>query len=119
MILQGLKSKIHRATVTEANLDYEGSVTLDLELMEAAGILEYEVVNVWNITSGTRLTTYAMTPAPRGSGVICINGSAAHLAKEGDLVIITSFANFTPEELKKHKPTKVLVDANNKITQIK
>src|SRR5438270_13452220 len=82
-----LKSKIHRATVTHADVDYEGSVTLDAHLLEAADILPYEEVHVWNVTRGTRLRTYAMVGEP-GSGIVCINGAAARLAHPGDLVII-------------------------------
>ena len=85
------KAKIHRATVTHADLDYEGSVTIDEDLMDAAGIWNYEAVHVWNITRGTRLQTYALK-GPRGSGVICINGAAAHLNQPGDQVILATFA---------------------------
>src|SRR5947209_15119169 len=87
-----LKSKIHRATVTHADVDYEGSVTLDPRLLEAADILPYEKVHVWNVTRGTRLETYAI-PGEAGSGVVCINGAAAHLARPGDLVIIATFVD--------------------------
>lgn len=86
-----LKSKIHRATVTHADLEYEGSVSIDEDLLDASGIWEFEAVHVWNITRGTRLQTYAIR-GQRGSGVICINGAAAHLNKPGDLVILASFA---------------------------
>ena len=85
------KSKIHRATVTQADLDYEGSVTIDAELMRAADILPYEKVHIWNRTNGSRLETYALE-APAGSGVICVNGAAAHHAQPGDIVIIATFA---------------------------
>ena len=88
------RSKIHRATVTHANLAYEGSVTIDDDLLKAADILEFEKVHVWNVTRGTRLVTYAMRGEP-GSGVICINGAAAHLVSPGDLVIIATFAQFS------------------------
>ena len=108
------KSKIHRATVTHADLDYEGSVTIDQDLMEAAGFCEYEQVHVWNITRGTRLQTYAIA-GQRGSGVICINGAAAHLNKPGDLVIIATFAELEESEARTHRPTVVLVDRANKI----
>lgn len=119
MLLSILKSKIHRAVVTDANVDYEGSITLDQDLVEAAGLHVHEMVHVWDATSGNRLYTYVMTPAPRGSGTVCINGAAAHLIKKGHIVIITSFVNLTKEELKTHKPIKVLVDSHNKIKQIK
>ncbi len=108
------KAKIHRATVTHADLDYEGSVTIDEDLLEAAGILEYEAVHVWNITRGTRLQTYALKGA-RGTGVICINGAAAHLNKPGDLVILATFAELEASELRDFKPTVVLVDRQNRI----
>ncbi|QDT85232.1 aspartate 1-decarboxylase [Gimesia chilikensis] len=107
-----LKSKIHRATVTEANLAYNGSVTIDQELMEAADIVEWEQVQIYNITSGTRLTTYAIVGEP-GSGVICINGAAAHLVNPQDLVIIASYAEYKEKEARDHQPKVVLVDENN------
>jgi aspartate 1-decarboxylase len=108
------KSKIHRARVTQADLDYEGSVTIDASLMEAAEILPYEQVAVWNVTRGTRLETYAMRGAP-GSGVVCINGAAAHLVGPGDLVIIATFADYDDAEARAHVPRVVLVDENNRI----
>ena len=107
------KSKIHRATVTQADLDYEGSVTIDEGLMEAANICDYEMVHIWNITRGTRLQTYAIR-GERGSGVICINGAAAHLMKPKDMVIIATFAEMEEAEARSFKPTVVLVDAENK-----
>jgi aspartate 1-decarboxylase len=108
------KSKIHRATVTHADLDYEGSVSIDEDLMDAAGIWEYEAVHVWNITRGTRLETYAIK-GKRGSGVICINGAAAHLNKPGDLVILATFAEMDDSEARTHVPKVVLVDRQNRI----
>ena len=90
------KSKIHRATVTQADLDYEGSVTIDADLMRAADMLPYEKVHIWNRTNGTRLETYALE-GPAGSGVICVNGAAAHLARPGDMVIIATFAEVESE----------------------
>ncbi|OGQ08489.1 MAG: aspartate 1-decarboxylase [Deltaproteobacteria bacterium RIFCSPLOWO2_12_FULL_40_28] len=119
MLYQILKSKIHRATVTDANVDYEGSITLDGELMEAGGFITNEMVHIWDVTSGDRLYTYVMPPAERGSGTVCINGSAALRIKKGHTIIITSFVNLTPEEVNRHKPTKVLVDKQNKIQAIK
>jgi aspartate 1-decarboxylase len=110
------KSKIHRATVTQADLHYEGSVTIDQELLEAAGIWEYEAVHVWNITRGTRLQTYALR-GERGSGVVCINGAAAHLNQPGDLVILATFAEMDEAEAQQHVPTVVLVDGQNRITE--
>src|SRR6516164_4095822 len=85
-----LKSKIHRATVTEANLHYEGSLTVDAGLLEAADILPFEEIHVWNVTRGSRLVTYAMAGEP-GSGIVCVNGAGAHLAQPGDLIIVASF----------------------------
>jgi aspartate 1-decarboxylase len=110
------KSKIHRATVTHADLDYEGSVTIDEDLLDAAGIWEYEAVHVWNITRGTRLQTYAIK-GERGSGVICINGAAAHLNKPGDLVILATFADMDADEARAHEPQVVLVDGKNRIVE--
>ncbi len=114
MIRTLLKSKIHRATVTESALHYEGSVTVDVDLMEAADILDHEQVSIYNITSGTRLTTYAI-PGEAGSGKICINGAAAHLASPGDLVIIASYATYTEAEIKDYVPRVILVDESNQI----
>jgi aspartate 1-decarboxylase len=109
------KSKIHRATVTHADLDYEGSVTIDGILMRAANILPYERVNIWNVTNGSRLETYALEGTP-GSGLICVNGAAAHHAKPGDLVIIATFADAVDEdEARAWKPTVVRVDASNRL----
>ena len=108
------KSKIHRATVTHADLDYEGSVTISGELMDAAGMLEHEQVHIWNVTRGTRLVTYAL----RGDvdrGIICINGAAAHLANPGDKVIIATCAEVEAEAAKGWQPTVVFVDAANKM----
>lgn len=107
------KSKIHRATVTHADLEYEGSVTIDEDLMDAAGIWEYEAVHVWNITRGTRLQTYALKGS-RGSGIICINGAAAHLNKPGDMVILATFCELEESEARAFKPKVVLVDRANK-----
>ena len=108
------KSKIHRATVTEADLDYEGSVTIDEDLMDAAGIWNHEAVHVWNITRGTRLQTYAIK-GKRGSGVICINGAAAHLNEPGDMVILATFAELEEAEARTFVPKVVLVDRKNRI----
>jgi len=113
-----LKSKIHRATVTEANVDYEGSITVDKNLMEAAGLVPYEQVHIFNVTNGHRFYTYAIE-GRRGSGAICINGAAAHLAREGDTLIIASFASYKENEVSKHEPKLVYVDEKNRITKIK
>lgn len=107
------KSKIHRATVTHADLHYEGSVTIDQDLLDQADILPHEAVDVWNVTRGTRLTTYAL-PGPRGSGVVCINGAAAHHNKPGDLVILATFAEMDDEEARRHVPRVVRVDRHNR-----
>lgn len=107
------KSKIHRATVTDADLDYEGSVTIDAGLMRAADILPYEKVHIWNVTNGSRLETYALA-GPEDSGVICINGAAARHAQRGDLVIIATFAEVDEAEARTFKPTVVRVDAKNR-----
>ena len=110
------KSKIHRATVTHADLDYEGSVSIDRDLLDAADIREYEAVHIWNISRGTRIQTYAIDGA-RGSGVICINGAAAHLNQPGDLVIIATFAELEESEARAHAPRVVLVDRANRIVE--
>ncbi len=108
-----LKSKIHRATVTEADLHYDGSVTIDCELMAAAQIVNYEQVDIYDITNGSRITTYAI-PGPAGSGQICINGAAAHRVEKGDLVIIVSYARYDEAELRDHQPQVILVDEQNR-----
>jgi len=107
------KSKIHRATVTHADLDYEGSLSIDRDLMVAANIIPYEEVHVWNVTSGTRLVTYAIE-APAGSGIICTNGAAAHLTKMGDLIIIATFHDLD-EVPALYAPVVVRVDETNHI----
>jgi aspartate 1-decarboxylase len=104
-----LKSKIHRATVTEANVDYVGSITVDRDLMERSGIKNGELVHVWNIVNGNRFETYTI-PAPKRSGTVCINGAAAHLCSPGDKVIIVAFV-LTDEEV---TPKVILVDEDNK-----
>jgi len=115
MRLNVFKSKIHRATVTHADLEYEGSVTVDSDLLDAAEILPYEAVHIWNVTRGSRLVTYAL-PGPRGSGAICVNGAAAHLNKPGDRVILATFAEMTREEARRHRPLVVRVDEQNRQT---
>jgi aspartate 1-decarboxylase len=109
-----MKSKIHRATVTDANLHYQGSVTLDPLLMEAADILENERVDVLDVTNGNRLTTYAIPGAP-GRGEVCLNGAAAHLVAKGDLVIVVTYAEYEEAEARRHRPTVVFVDEANRI----
>lgn len=109
-----LKSKIHRAMVTEARVHYEGSVTVDGALLDAANIREYEEVHVWDVTNGTRLTTYAIRGAA-GSGIVAMNGAAALAVKKGDTVIIASFTDVSIEEAKEHRPLAVFVDHQNHI----
>ncbi len=109
-----LKSKIHRATVTEANLNYEGSITIDADLIKAANILEYEKVEILNINNGNRIQTYAIK-GKAGSGVICLNGPAARGSCPGDLVIIVSYVSVENKEAKSIKPKIIKVDARNKI----
>ena len=117
MIRVMLKSKIHRATVTQADLHYVGSISIDRELMDAADLLEGEQVVIADITNGARLETYAI-PAPAGSGTIGINGAAAHLVREGDLVIIMSYAMVEDSEARRLKPRVVHVDAKNRIVTL-
>jgi len=113
MIRRLLKSKIHRATVTEADLNYDGSVTIDEQLIRAANLVEFEQVDVLDITNGNRLTTYVIKGEP-GSGIICLNGAAARLVQVDDLVIIVSYADYDEAEIAEHQPVVVLVDADNK-----
>lgn len=118
MFLTMLKSKLHRATVTDANLNYVGSVTIDEDLMDASNLIEGEKVQVVDINSGSRFETYVLT-GERGSGVICLNGAAARLVQPGDLVIIMAYAMMTPEEASQYTPSVVVVGEGNKIvTQI-
>lgn len=113
-----LKSKIHRAVVTDANLDYEGSFTIDAELMKQANIIPGEQVHVVDVTNGARIITYAIPGAP-GSGEICANGAAAHLIHPGDEVIILTYVQLSEEELKSYQPLLVYVDKNNRVVQVK
>jgi aspartate 1-decarboxylase len=108
-----MKSKIHRATVTETNVDYEGSLTIDENLLEAADILPNEQIHVWDVTNGTRLITYALA-GPRGSGAICVNGAGAHVIKTGDLIIIATYAEMKNRAAKRYEPLVVLVDEKNR-----
>ena len=108
-----LKSKLHRLTVTDANLEYEGSITLDPVLMDLAQIMPYEKVDVWNVTNGQRISTYAIEGEAE-SGIVCINGAAAHLMTTDDIVIVASFAEYSENELASHEPRVVKVDQNNK-----
>ena len=117
MILTLCKSKIHRARVTEAELYYEGSLTVDTDLLNASGILSYEKVQVVNVNNGERFETYII-PGQAGSGVICLNGPAARLGSVGDEIIVIAYAEFDEAEAKKYEPTVVLVDQKNKIKQV-
>lgn len=108
------KSKIHRATVTGAEVDYEGSLTIDEDLMDAADILPYEQIHVWDVTNGSRLTTYALR-GKRGSGIIQVNGGGAHHIKTGDLVIIATFTQLSTKRAKRYDPTVVFVDSDNRV----
>ena len=112
-----LKSKIHRATVTDANVAYEGSVTLDVALMEAADIAPWEQVSIWDVTNGERIETYAI-PGKAGSGVVCINGAAALKVCKGDTVIIATFSDYAEDQVWEHQPKRVLVDAGNKFLAV-
>ena len=113
-----LKSKIHRATVTGADLHYEGSITIDRDLLEAADIIPYEAVCIWDVDNGNRFTTYAID-GEADSGVICLNGAAARQVSKGDLVIIASFSTYDEKELEHFQPTLVYVDGKNRITSVK
>ncbi len=117
MLITMFKSKIHRAVVTQAELNYVGSVTIDKDLIEAAGLRAYEQVDVLNINNGARFTTYVIE-GERGSGVICLNGACVRLAAVGDLVIVVSYAQMTPEEADRHRPRSVHVDARNRIVDV-
>ncbi len=112
-----LKSKIHRATVTDANVEYEGSITLDEELMEIADLVPFEQVHIYNISNGNRFQTYCIK-GERGNGDICINGAAARLAKKGDLIIIASYINIKSDKLQNFQPTLVYLDKNNDLKRV-
>ena len=117
MTLEMLKGKIHRATVVQAELDYVGSITVDEELLEAAGILEYEKVQIVDINNGSRFETYTIC-GERGSGMICLNGAAARCVRTGDKIIIMAYAGVDAKEAKDHKPKVVFVDEKNHISRI-
>ena len=112
-----LKSKIHRATVVQSELDYVGSITVDEDLMDASGIYEYEKVQIADVNNGNRFETYVIAEE-RGSGMICLNGAAAHMVSLGDKIIIMSYAQMEPSEIKDNKPKVVFVDDENKITRV-
>jgi aspartate 1-decarboxylase len=111
-----MRAKIHRATVTQADVDYEGSITIDRRLMDATDLLPNEAVCVWNVTSGTRFETYVVE-GPPDSGVICVNGAAAHMVTKGDLVIIAAFTWMKEAAARKHEPKVVFVDGDNRIRE--
>lgn len=114
MLLEMLKGKIHRARITQCYVDYEGSLEIDIELLEKAGILPYEKILVVNATNGSRLETYAI-PGKAGSSIFCLNGAAAHRGSVGDIITIMCFANFTPEEAATFRPKVVVMDEKNQV----
>lgn len=116
MFLTLCKSKLHRATVTQAELHYEGSITIDADLLDAAGIVPFERVQVVNLANAARFETYAIA-GPRRSGTVCVNGAAARLVHPGDLVIVITYATYTPEEAAAHQPVIVLLDEGNAIRE--
>lgn len=118
MLIQVLKSKIHRATVTQADLDYVGSITIDATLAEAAGLVEYEKVHVADVDNGNRFETYVIF-GDAGSGIVCVNGAAAHCARPGDKVIVMAYAAMTPDEARdaENAPRVVFVDDGNRMTE--
>lgn len=115
MLRRMLKSKLHRVTVTHSELEYEGSCAIDINLLKEANINEYEQISIYNITNGERFTTYAIS-AEQGSGIISINGAAAHKANPGDMLIIATYADYNEIELEKYSPSLVYVDSENNIT---
>lgn len=117
MTITMLKAKIHRATVTQAELDYVGSITVDMDLLEQAGILEYEKVQIVDVNNGSRFETYTIA-GERGSGVMCLNGAAARMVQTGDKIILMAYAQVTPEEASELRPTVLLVDEKNKVTKV-
>lgn len=117
MTISMLKAKIHRATVTQAALDYVGSITVDIDLLEQSGILEYEKVHIVDVNNGSRFETYTIA-GERGSGVICLNGAAARMVQPGDKIILMAYAQVTPEEVAELHPTVLFVDEQNKVTKV-
>ena len=117
MTITMLKAKIHRATVTQAELDYIGSITVDMDLLEQAGILEYEKVQIVGVNNGSRVETYTIA-GERGSGVMCLNGAAARMVQTGDKIILMAYAQVTPEEASELRPTVLFVDEKNKVTKV-
>ena len=117
MTITMLKAKIHRATVTQAELDYVWSITVDMDLLEQAGILEYEKVQIVDVNNGSRFETYTIA-GERGSGVMCLNGAAARMVQTGDKIILMAYAQVTPEEASELRPTVLFVDEKNKVTKV-
>ncbi len=117
MTVTMLKSKIHRATVTQAELDYVGSITVDVDLLEQAGIFEYEKVQIVDVNNGARFETYTIA-GERGSGVMCLNGAAARMVQQGDKIILMTYVNVTPEEAKEMRPVVLFVDEKNQVTKV-
>lgn len=117
MTITMLKSKIHRATVTQAELDYVGSITVDIALLEQAGIFEYEKVQIVDVNNGARFETYTIA-GERGSGVMCLNGAAARMVQTGDKIILMAYTQVTPEEAKELRPTVLFVDDKNQVTNV-
>lgn len=117
MTITMLKAKIHRATVTQAELDYVGSITVDMDLLEQAGILEYEKVQIVDVNNGSRFETYTIA-GERGSGVMCLNGAAARMVQTGDKIILMAYAQVTPEKASELRPTVLFVNEKNKVTKV-
>lgn len=117
MTIKMLKAKIHRATVTQAELDYVGSITVDMDLLEQAGILEYEKVQIVDVNNGSRFETYTIA-GERGSGVMCLNGAAARMVQTGDKIILMAYAQVMLEEASELRPTVLFVDEKNKVTKV-
>ena len=117
MTISMLKAKIHRATVTQAELDYVGSITVDIALLEQAGILEYEKVQIVDVNNGARFETYTIA-GERGSGVMCLNGAAARMVQTGDKIILMAYAQVTLEEAQKMRPTVLFVNEKNQVTKV-
>ena len=117
MTIKMMKAKIHRATVTQAELDYVGSITVDMDLLEQAGILEYEKVQIVDVNNGSRFETYTIA-GERGIGVMCLNGAAARMVQTGDKIILMAYAQVTPEEASELRPTVLFVDEKNKVTKV-
>ena len=119
MLRTFMKSKIHRATVTEANVHYVGSITLDRRLIRAAGLLPYEQVDVLNVSNGARMTTYVIEGRKPGNGEVCLNGAAARLCRKGDIVLVVSYAQLEAAEIKDFRATTVMLNGKNRVTKVR